>query len=510
MEAINPTGKDDDTYLLPLKDSSWPDVEPLPNVALLPVPKFSTDWLPVKLRNHIVDFSERSGCPIEYLVVSVMVEMAALIGRKRTIQPKQHDHKWVVVPNLWGAVVGRPSAMKSPAIQAMMEPLKQIEKIEMTKYQKAIDEFNIQKVVCKAKEDGIKAKIKKDAASGNPTDLDGFTSQLTELHEQLACEPTMRRIVVNDTTVEKLGVILNENPNGVLIYRDELIGFLNSIDRADRPNDKGFYLEGFNGSGDYKFDRIGRGLVIIESTTISILGGITPGKLEPYIRGAINQGAQDDGLLQRFQLLVYPDEPDSDWVNVDRSPNEEAEELFNSVFKSLHEIEEIDQRRLSFSIEAQVVFDEWRTDLECNLRLPEIHPSVESHLAKFRSLMPSIALILQIADDHGAQCVSEQYAMQAVCWCEYLKAHAIRIYSLGTDLALSNAHTILNRRDKLPKLFKVRDVTSKKWAGLPDKKAVEAALDLLLEHNYIQSEVVATNGPHGGRPSTVYHWNPNS
>ena len=36
---------------------------------------------------------------------------------------------------------------------------------------------------------------------------------------------------VNDPTVEKLGEILNQNPNGVTLCRDELYAFLRSLDK---------------------------------------------------------------------------------------------------------------------------------------------------------------------------------------------------------------------------------------------------------------------------------------
>ena len=38
--------------------------------------------------------------------------------------------------------------------------------------------------------------------------------------------PVRQRYLTQDTTVEKLGELLRDNPRGVLIYRDELIGFL--------------------------------------------------------------------------------------------------------------------------------------------------------------------------------------------------------------------------------------------------------------------------------------------
>ncbi len=39
-------------------------------------------------------------------------------------------------------------------------------------------------------------------------------------------EPKARRYVVNDTTYEALGEILEDNPNGVLAFRDELVSLL--------------------------------------------------------------------------------------------------------------------------------------------------------------------------------------------------------------------------------------------------------------------------------------------
>ena len=62
--------------------------------------------------------------------------------------------------------------------------------------------------------------------------------------------PHRARYVVNDTSVEKLGEILAANPNGVLLFRDELIGFLRSMDRDGREGDRSFYLEAWNGTAD--------------------------------------------------------------------------------------------------------------------------------------------------------------------------------------------------------------------------------------------------------------------
>jgi putative DNA primase/helicase len=62
---------------------------------------------------------------------------------------------------------------------------------------------------------------------------------------QEAIEPPIRRRrYTNDSTIEKLGELLVQNPNGMLVYRDEIHGFLKTIDSESRPNDRAFYLEG--------------------------------------------------------------------------------------------------------------------------------------------------------------------------------------------------------------------------------------------------------------------------
>ena len=72
-------------------------------------------------------------------------------------------------------------------------------------------------------------------------------------------EPIDRRYVTNDTTYEKLGEILAQNPNGVLAHRDELVSLLKTLDREEFAAARGFFLTAWNGTIPYKFDRITRG-----------------------------------------------------------------------------------------------------------------------------------------------------------------------------------------------------------------------------------------------------------
>jgi putative DNA primase/helicase len=331
-------------------------------------------------------------------------------------------------------------------------------------------------------------------------------------------EPTLRRYVVNDATVEKLGELLNKNPNGVLTYRDELTGFLYTLDREGHENDRGFYMEGWNGTGDYIYDRINRGTLYIPAVCLSLFGTVQPGPLARYIRATLTN---NDGLVNRFQVLLYPDPPGT-WTNVDRYPDTAAKNQAFAVFKALATLDpgqrgaEVDEDRkipfLRFSPEAQTLFDEWRANLENRLRSGGDVPVIQSHLGKYRSLMPSLALLFHLVEVAGQSGtlppVSHWAAAAATAWCDLLEAHCRRIYQSALDGDPEAAQRLAEHlKDCLPNPFRVRDVIRKGWAGLADNRDVEAAVGVLQDRNWLSCREVLP-GPEGGRPTEEYWIHP--
>ena len=59
--------------------------------------------------------------------------------------------------------------------------------------------------------------------------------------KQRALEAVQR--LPDDATVEKLGELLNENPHGLLQFRDEDAGFLHMMDREGHENARAFLKE---------------------------------------------------------------------------------------------------------------------------------------------------------------------------------------------------------------------------------------------------------------------------
>ena len=166
---------------------------------------------------------------------------------------------------------------------------------------------------------------------------------------------------------------------------------------------------------------------MISACCLSTLGGIQPGRLRSYLVDALTDGPANDGLIQRFQLLVWPD-TSKNWCYIDRAPNFQVAAKAFEVFERVVQIDPDNPAYFRFSSDAQSLFVEWLCQLENKVRSDELHPALVSHLSKYRSLMPSLACLFELADG-GTDTVSLEHARQAAAWCTYLESHARRIYS---------------------------------------------------------------------------------
>lgn len=489
----------------------WVNPLPVPTM-LLPVEPFDVELLPASLRPWVADIADRMQCPPDFPAVGAMIALSSVIGRKVCIAPKRHDD-WRVIPNLWGVVVGRPGVMKSPALSEVLKPLDRLEMLANDLHQEAMRDFEVDSKLCALTEKKVTADAEKAVRGGKLEEARHLMMQAAEATEN--APPVARRYKVNDSSVEALGEILIDNPWGLLASRDELHGLLRSLDKEGQEGARAFYLQGYDGNQGYIFDRIGRGKNLrIPAVCLALLGGIQPGKLQAYIHDAVSGGSGDDGLLQRFGLLVWPD-IGKDWKNVDRFPDTPARRAAFETFQRLDamppgtdpEIGEPAPAVYRFTPEAQAEFDEWRHDFETALRSGGHHPAMESHLSKYRKLVPALALVCALAD--GEDAVGRASLLRALAWAEYLQSHAARAYGAGTGPQTDAALALLEKlkSGKVSDGFAVRDVYLKGWAHLNTPEAVKQAAVMLCDLGHLRRYDVRP-GASGGRPTATYRINP--
>lgn len=491
--------------------SDTPDPTPLPS-ELPPVAKFDPDLLPEALRGLVTDISHRMQCPPDFAAVGAMVGISSLVGARAVIKPKAHDD-WAVVPNLWGSIVGRPGVMKSPNTSETLKPLARLEAAERDAYEVAMSEWELDSKVAEMAREA-NTKQAKSLAAKDPTKARELLRPV-----DTTPPPVARRYIVNDSTVERLGELLQKNPWGLLMYRDELHGLLTSLDKQGQEGARAFYLQGYDGNQGYTFDRIGRGETRIERVCFSMLGGIQPGKLQSYVREAVAGGAGDDGLLQRFGLMVWPD-VSAEFEKVDRWPDAPARQQAYAVFERLNELKPSSDKEpqvWSFDDAAQSIYWEWCLPFERELRGDALHPALVSHLAKYRKLVPALALLFALIDAPNADNkVGAAELLRSLAWTDYLRSHAERVYAAAVVPETASAQTLLTKL-KTGRLtgpggmrlqsFTPREVAVKHWAGLGSVDDVRKAASTLADYGWLERELLPS-GVVGGRPSERFLLHP--
>jgi putative DNA primase/helicase len=436
--------------------------------------------------------------PLDYPAVVAALCLAGATNRRATIQPKAADTSWIVVPNLWGGIIAPPGLMKSPVISAMTQPLTRIEALWRTEYESAMSAHQQQREESELRQAAWREQYKAAQKRGKDAPVRPDDS---------IAEPVWGRLITQDATPEKLHEIMRDNPAGLLVIRDELSGWLATLDKPGREGERGFFLSAWNGDTGYTMDRIGRGSIHVEACCVSMLGGIQPARLRSYLADALQDGPLNDGLLQRFQVLVYPDTP-QDWRYVDRAPRGEAISNAERMYHRLAHLDAAQPLRFRFDGGAQELFVAWLSDLEGKLRGTGSHPALISHLAKYRSLMPSLALLFALADD-GAGVISLQHAKQASAWCDYLGSHARRIYSMiispERQAAAELGRHLVGGWKRSEGIFSVRDVYLNDWRELSTPGAVRSALAILQDAAWVRR---AEPEPGNGRPTERYLINP--
>jgi len=512
-------------HVKPGEAPQWQDSQPLPE-DLPVVPPFDYQCLPETLGLWIKDIAERMQCPPDFPAVGAMIALGSVLGRKIGIRPKRRDD-WLELANLWGCIIARPGLLKTPALQQALVHLRRLVAKAYEKYKEACQNHDISDMLRaqrkKIVEDQIRNALKESAKKKNTAEKDQAEETAREMAEKHLKEanekPVCRRYEVNDSTIPKLGELLAENPNGLLLVRDELSGLLRELDNEEHAGDRAKYLEMWDGKGELTYDRVGRGTVRIPSNTLSILGGIQPDVISPYVREAVRGGIGNDGLLQRLQVFVWPD-VSKEWRNVDEWPDTEAKNQAFGVFEYLDKLtpEQVGADSsdgipfLRFTDDAQELFDAWRAPLENKLRSGVEHPAFEAHLSKYRKLVPALALLIHLADRKSGR-VSLSALSKALLWADYLEAHARRIYSvvLRPDTAAARELAKHLQRGDLSARFNLREVYRRGWAGLSDKEDAEAATEILCDSGWIRPAPDAPRrvpGTPGRSPSPIFEVNP--
>jgi hypothetical protein len=310
-------------------------------------PPLPTGLLPEAIEKFTFAQAELMGCDPAAIAMSALTVCGAAIRDEIKLQVKEYDPMWVESTRLWTGLVGPPSTMKSPPMLRAIEPVKRIDKRLTARYMEAMKAYE----------------------------------NLTPEERKKSEKPKLVQMRLGDTTPEAAQIVLQNNPNGVLLFRDELSGWFGSMDKYSGHRgataDRAFWMCSYNG-GSYPLNRVMRGSSTIPNLSVSMLGGI---QVEP-LRALVAEGV-DDGLIQRISpIMLRPavlgkDEP---------LPTHQYDELVERLY-------EMPYRIVRFDDAAQQIrrkLEQKHLDLAA---YESVNKKLATHIGKYNGLFARLCLL---------------------------------------------------------------------------------------------------------------------
>ena len=173
-----------------------PDADPVDLWGSFDPPELPQGLLPPIIENFARANGDQMGADPAGLAVAALVTCAAAIPDRVQIKVKRHD-EWTESARLWAALMGPPSAKKSPIISAATGPICRLDVEMMRNWQQSVATYEA---------------LTKDEKKATP-------------------RPPQTRLRIEDATVEAAQQVLEGSPWGVLLLQDELSGFFGAMDK---------------------------------------------------------------------------------------------------------------------------------------------------------------------------------------------------------------------------------------------------------------------------------------
>jgi len=358
--------------------------------------------LPPRLREFVAESSDLIGCESTVVGLSALVVAASVIDDNFRVQPKEHDTSWTESARLWSAIVGDPSSKKSPGMRAAMAPLRAI--------------------------DARLAAAHADAMRDFQADLEAHAQARGKDKGPPPQKPASERVLTQNATVEALSDILVDNPRGLLVAPDELSGWFGAMDVYSKggSKDRGLWLEAYNG-GPQRVDRVTRGQLFVPNWSTCILGGI-----QPDVFGAVAKRIDNDGLLQRFMVVMAS----RSGKDQDRKPDTRIINDYHKTIYQLREMRASGEEIYRLDPEAQIIRRTFMEMIDQSAET-ELPRGMAGYLGKWSGLFARLLCAYHLIEYAGRTpppFVSAETAMQ-VCElmesCLYQHAHQFYGEMLG-------------------------------------------------------------------------------
>jgi hypothetical protein len=406
-----------------------------PNPSDFPIEVFPNTW-----QKYITESYEYLNYNKDFTSCAMLSAFASCVGNSAKIKVK---NGWQSPPIFWFAVVGAKGTMKTHPVSQAIKPLDKIDKENFDVYKNFIDEYNL----------------------------------LDKKEKDKARKPIFKQTIIKDATLEALVQILEFNPNGILLYKDELVGFIKSMNQYRKGSDEEFWLESFN-NGSHTVNRVTRDTTRVENIFVNVIGTIQTDVLFNLV-----DDHSDNGLLDRFlytkpeskikplSLKDMADDSISWWAGFIRDTNN----LFSN-HKEPYIITLTEDATNKY-----LYYDKQLIKIEMGDGIEE---GVKGYVSKLKTYMPRFCLTLCLIDaitDGTDLVVNEDHVDRAYKIAVYFLSTARKIFSEGIDK--NEVNSFVRGLEKMSKQDRISEIATR----FPDMGNSEIARVIGCSRQYVIS-----------------------
>jgi Protein of unknown function (DUF3987) len=423
------------------------------------VPPFPIGVFPPNMQKYIFDTARTMPCPEDFIGVGVLAVLSACIGSSRRALIKQD---WSEPTILFSVIVGRPSSKKTPALNKTKQPLEQIQKV-------MAEEFREKKTAYQKDKENLEM-------------------------------PKFQQIITSDATMEALSSVLQTNKRGVMVFQDEISGFLKGMNqyKSGGGNDSEKLMKLYNGLMEIINRKSMDEPLYLEKPHITILGGTQPDCLPLFGTKAHN------GFINRF-LFSYPEPVEDEFITESVQP--EVLDYYAQLCKSLYALKHNEDQSalvLPFTAEAQAIFGLYYNKLAADAKVSDT--LMEATLGKMQGYTIRFALVLQLAHAPESTEISTQSVEYAIVLSEYFIQHARKVYASINGGLLDDKVVVLVRyvRDNGGSV-NLRTLYTQKIAGCTNPETAKALCLNAQEQGL--GKLAEQKNSTGGKPTSIFTLN---
>jgi len=378
---------------------------------LEPYHPFPIDTLPAPLREYVRQAAAALRCDAAYIALPALAAIASLIGNTRVIRLKPG---WTEPSIIWSVIIGESGTLKTPAyllavayIFTLQKRLRQDYKAKLAKYAEDMEAY----------------KANKDDGAEKPE------------------PPVLERVIVSDITIEKLAEVLEQNPRGLLVGREELAAWIGSFTRykgKSISSDLPHWLEAFR-AGAWIVDRKipqPKTHYFVEKANVSITGTIQSGTLAR----ALTADFVEAGLPARL-LMAMPPRTAKKWTETVVDP--ETEQAYHQLLDQLQRLpfsRDKDGNEVPYALNLSLdAKSEWVRHYNAFAKVQaDADGELAAALSKLEAYSARLALLHHVVSclasgDDDRQPVGVESVQTGVILCHWFADEAKRIYVMLSE-----------------------------------------------------------------------------